>query len=178
MSDSVWPQRWQHTRLPRPWDSPGKNTGVGCHFLLQCSPAQSPVGSDPGADSLSLGLWWSRHGRVHSQPDMGSWDKRVTPTTPRQADEGQKAARTKCSLDWNAWFCPEPLESSVFSAILGSVPQLTKGMVTCFCFFLFLRGAWWLVPHVTCKIFPNWGWNLCPLHWKHGVIATGPPGKS
>ena len=23
-------------RLPRPWDSPGKNTGVGCHFLLQC----------------------------------------------------------------------------------------------------------------------------------------------
>ena len=36
MSDSVRPQRWQHTRLPRPWDSPGKNTGVGCHFLLQC----------------------------------------------------------------------------------------------------------------------------------------------
>ena len=26
----------QPTRLPRPWDSPGKNTGVGCHFLLQC----------------------------------------------------------------------------------------------------------------------------------------------
>ena len=30
------PQRRQPTRLPRPWDSPGKNTGVGCHFLLQC----------------------------------------------------------------------------------------------------------------------------------------------
>ena len=29
------PQRQQPTRLPRPWDSPGKNTGVGCHFLLQ-----------------------------------------------------------------------------------------------------------------------------------------------
>ena len=28
------PQRWQPTRLPRPWDSPGKNTGVGCHCLL------------------------------------------------------------------------------------------------------------------------------------------------
>ena len=28
--------RRQPTRLPRPWDSPGKNTGVGCHFLLQC----------------------------------------------------------------------------------------------------------------------------------------------
>ena len=36
MSDSVQPHRWQPTRLPRPWDSPGKNTGVGCHFLLQC----------------------------------------------------------------------------------------------------------------------------------------------
>ena len=36
VSDSVRPQRRQPTRLPRPWDSPGKNTGVGCHFLLQC----------------------------------------------------------------------------------------------------------------------------------------------
>ena len=35
MSDSVWPHRWQPTRLRRPWDSPDKNTGVGCHFLLQ-----------------------------------------------------------------------------------------------------------------------------------------------
>ena len=34
-SDSVWPHRWQPTRLLRPWDSPGKNAGVGCHFLLQ-----------------------------------------------------------------------------------------------------------------------------------------------
>ena len=30
------PHRWQSSRLPHPWDSPGKNTGVGCHFLLQC----------------------------------------------------------------------------------------------------------------------------------------------
>ena len=34
MSDSVWPRRQQPTRLPNPWDSPAKNTGVGCHFLL------------------------------------------------------------------------------------------------------------------------------------------------
>ena len=32
---TVRPCRRQPTRLPRPWDSPGKNTGVGCHFLLQ-----------------------------------------------------------------------------------------------------------------------------------------------
>ena len=35
MSDSVRPHRWQPTGLRHPWDSPGKNTGVGCHFLLQ-----------------------------------------------------------------------------------------------------------------------------------------------
>ena len=60
MSDSVWPQRRQSTRLPCPWDSPGKNTGVGCHFLLQCMKvkresevAQScPTLSDPMDCSL------------------------------------------------------------------------------------------------------------------------------
>ena len=35
------PHRRQSTRLPRPWDSPGKNTGVGCHFLLQCMKVKS-----------------------------------------------------------------------------------------------------------------------------------------
>ena len=41
MSDSVQPHRRQPTRLPRLWDSPGKNTGVGCHFLLQCMKVKS-----------------------------------------------------------------------------------------------------------------------------------------
>ena len=41
VSDSVRPQRRQPTRLRRPWDSPGKNTGVGCHFLLQCMKVKS-----------------------------------------------------------------------------------------------------------------------------------------
>ena len=41
VSDSVRPHTQQPTRLPRPWDSPGKNTGVGCHFLLQCMKVKS-----------------------------------------------------------------------------------------------------------------------------------------
>ena len=41
MSDSVRPHRRQPTRLPHPWDSPGKNAGVGCHFLLQCMKVKS-----------------------------------------------------------------------------------------------------------------------------------------
>ena len=60
MSDSVRPHRLQPTRLPRPWDSPGKNTGVGCHFLLQCVEVKSasevaqscPTPSDPIDGSL------------------------------------------------------------------------------------------------------------------------------
>ena len=41
MSDSVRPHRRQPTGLFCPWDSPGKNTGVGCHFLLQCMKVKS-----------------------------------------------------------------------------------------------------------------------------------------
>ena len=54
------PHRQQPTRLPHPWDSPGKNTGVGCHFLLQCMKVKSesevaqscPTLSDPMDCSL------------------------------------------------------------------------------------------------------------------------------
>ena len=60
MFDSVRPHRWQPTRLPCLWDSPGKNTGVGCHFLLQCMKVKSqsevtqscPTLSDPMDCSL------------------------------------------------------------------------------------------------------------------------------
>ena len=60
VSDSVRPHRRQPTRLPRPWDSPGKNIGVGCHFLLQCMKVKSesqvaqscPILSDPMDCSL------------------------------------------------------------------------------------------------------------------------------
>ena len=50
VSDSVRPHRRQPTRLRRPWDSPGKNNGVGCHFLLQ---GKLP---DPGIEPASFSL--------------------------------------------------------------------------------------------------------------------------
>ena len=53
VSDSVWPHRRQPTRLPRPWDFPGKNTGVGCHFLLQCMKVKSE--SQVAQSCLTLG---------------------------------------------------------------------------------------------------------------------------
>ena len=60
VSDSVRPHTRQPARLLCPWDSPGKNTGVGCHFLLQCMKVKSesevaqscPTLSDPMDCSL------------------------------------------------------------------------------------------------------------------------------
>ena len=53
MSDSVPPHRRQPTRLPRPWDSPGKNTGVGCHLLLQCIKVKSKSEAAQSCPTLS-----------------------------------------------------------------------------------------------------------------------------
>ena len=72
MSDSVRSHRPQPTRLPGPWDSPGKNTGVGCHFLLQCMKVKSesevaqsyPTLSDPMDCSL---LGSSVHGILQAR---------------------------------------------------------------------------------------------------------------
>ena len=75
VSDSVRPHRRQPTRLPHSWDSPGKNTGVTCHFLLQCMEVKSenerevaqscPTLSDPMDCSLP------------GSPDPGIFQARV-----------------------------------------------------------------------------------------------------
>ena len=59
MSDPVWPHRWQPTRLPHPWDSPGKNTGVGCHFLLQCMKVKIESDVTQSCPTLSDPMDWS-----------------------------------------------------------------------------------------------------------------------
>ena len=73
MSDSVRPHRRQPTRLCRPWDSPGKNTRVGCHFLLQCMKVKCesevtescPTLSDPMNCSLpGSSIYWIFQARV------------------------------------------------------------------------------------------------------------------
>ena len=56
MSNFVQPQRRQPTRLPRPWDSPGKNTGVGCHFLLQSMKVKSESEATQSCLTLSDSL--------------------------------------------------------------------------------------------------------------------------
>ena len=53
------PHRRQPTRLPRPWDSPGKNTGVGCHFLLQGMKVKGESEVDQSSPTLAT-PWTSR----------------------------------------------------------------------------------------------------------------------
>ena len=92
MSDSVWPHRRQPTRLPRPWDSSGKNTGVGCHFLLQCMRVKSesevaqscPILSDPMDCSLPgssiHGIFQARvleWGAIAFSKDLYKWMKKT-----------------------------------------------------------------------------------------------------
>ena len=62
MSDSVRPHRRQPTRLICPWDSPGKNTGVGCHFLLQCMKVKSESEVAQSCPTLSDPMDWSLPG--------------------------------------------------------------------------------------------------------------------
>ena len=60
MSNSVRPHRRKPTRLPRPWDSPGKNTGVGCHFLLQRMKVKSESEVDQSCPTLAT-PWTAAH---------------------------------------------------------------------------------------------------------------------
>ena len=49
-------------RLPRPWESPGKNTGMGCHFLLQCIKVKSKSEVAQSCPTLSNTMDWSLPG--------------------------------------------------------------------------------------------------------------------
>ena len=64
---TLLPHRQQPTRLPRPWDSPGKNTGVGCHFLLQCM----KVKSESEVAQSCLTLWDPQTAAYQAPPSMG-----------------------------------------------------------------------------------------------------------
>ena len=68
MSDFVRPHRQQPTRLPCPWDSPGKNTGVGCHFLLQCMKVKSEKGKSLSRVRLLATPWTAAY---QAPPSLG-----------------------------------------------------------------------------------------------------------
>ena len=145
MSDSVWPHRRQPTRLPHPWDSPGKNTGVGCHFFLQCMKVKSeskvtqscPTPSNPMDYSLPgssvHGIFQAGGQASISHIFQFSWHScshlpapRVTPATQEapMCSFTQQSAIQYCSLSY-------PLGHVflfIFSAQL--ITELTLGRYT------------------------------------------------
>ena len=72
MSDSVQPHRRQPIRLLRPWDSPGKNTGVGCHLLLQCMKVKSE--SEVAQSSRLLATAWTA---AYQAPPSTGFSRRI-----------------------------------------------------------------------------------------------------
>ena len=97
VSDSVRPHRRQPTRLPHLWDSPGKNTGVGCHFLLQCMKVKSesqvaqsyPTLSDPMDCSLpgSSVHGFSRQEYWSGVPSPSPYTKAAVPNVSGTRDQ-------------------------------------------------------------------------------------------
>ena len=126
MSDSVRHHRQQPTRLPRPWDSTGKNTGVGCHFLLQCMKVKSE--SEVTQSCLTLPTPWTA--AYQAPPSMGFsrqeyWSGVPSPSLEKLADIKGRELRMECLRVINSDQFPSFffLLERHFSNILGNHNQ-------------------------------------------------------
>ena len=154
MSDSVWPQRWQPTRLPRPWDSPGKNTGVGCHFLLQCRKVKS-----------EHEVTQCQNLKSYTHPNLVS-----KPTHPVEILRKKEECKTVTSLILITYPClticycccsagdslqpqgPQPTRPPCPSPSLGSLPTF-----------------------MSIALMPCCGESACITQWSYEPCCTGPP---
>ena len=116
LSDSMQPHRRQPTRLPSPWDSPGKNTGVGCHFLLQCMKVKSQSEVTQSCPTLSGPMDCSPPGSsVH-----GIFQARVL-------EWGAIAFWFKIGFVWVLTFRKQPFEASTDDQMTPEpLPQLVS----------------------------------------------------
>ena len=120
MSDSVRPHRRQPTRLPRPWDSPGKNTGVGCHFLPQCMKVKSESDVAQSCPTLSNPMDCSLPGSsVH-----GIFQARVL-------EWGVVAFFFKCALNLKMYTASSKITTKLFKKHIVNVLQERNGIVKC-----------------------------------------------
>ena len=95
MSDSLLPHGLQPTRLLCPWDSPGKNTGVGCHFLLQCMKVESESEVAQSCPTLSDPMDCSLPG----SSVYGSFEARVLEWVASAFSDSLPAAKWKKCID-------------------------------------------------------------------------------
>ena len=162
MSDSVGPHRWQPTRLCHPGDSPGKNTGVGCHFLLQIKTL------------CILNIWKYLFIKVCPLV-LGGGERKscvVQFSLHLLICSGLSWSSLLCAgflwLPW-AWDHPSLLAVRGLPASVASLVQSTGSRL------LGLQSLWRVCSAVvtlrlTCPaprgIIPGQGWNPCPLHWQ------------
>ena len=119
MSDSVRPHRRQPTRLHCPWDSPGKNNGVGCHFLLQCMKGKSESEGAQSCPTLHDPMDYSLPGSsVHGifQARVLEWGAIAFSTIPAAAATAAKSLQS----------CPtlcNPIDSSPSGSAVPGILQ-------------------------------------------------------
>ena len=187
MSDSVRPQRRQPTRLPRPWDSPGKNTGVGCHCLLQCMKVKSQSEVAQSRPTLSDPMDCSPPGSsVHGilQARVLEWDA-IAFSLANSFIKKLFLFIDLFLVVLGLCCCMRAFSSCSKWGILSSC-----GVQASHCGGFFCCKAWalgcvdfssfisqalecgsvavvhWLSCPAACRIFPDLGWNLCPLRWQ------------
>ena len=135
MSDVLWPHELYAPRLLCPWDFPGKNTGVGCHLLLQGNfvTQGSNAGlllESPGKPSL---LFNSPQRRSQVKPSCflrlsqsywrtvsGPWDSRMASLETSCGPWGRKESDTTEGLNWTE------LNKSAREATVTKIPQHTN----------------------------------------------------
>ena len=124
MSNSVRPHRQQPTRLPRPWDSPGKNTGVGCHFLLECMKMKSESEAAQSCPTL----------RDPSFSNAWKWKVKVKPLSPVQLFEtpGTAAYQAPPSMRFSRqeYWSGVPTLSLIMFARFSSLNEYRSFIVT------------------------------------------------
>ena len=117
MSDSVRPHRRQPTRLPCPWDSPGKNTGVACYFLLQCMNVKSERKSLSRVRLLAT----PRSVAYQAPPPMGFSRQEYWSGLPLPSPSGIANRRQKPAFKVNSILSAKPMLLPFCSIILPSI---------------------------------------------------------
>ena len=124
MSDSV---------QPYPWDFPGKNTGVGCHFLLQCIKVKSESEDSKKTFIIILGCKWNfQYGRSYRRYFLNFF---INNGTPRQEQFLFRLLSLKCTLLYSSKDREMNVADTHFRCCISQYPKT--------CFYLGTSGSWW-----------------------------------
>ena len=135
MSDSVWSHRQQPTRLLHPWDSPGKNTGVGCHFLLQCMKVKRESEVAQSCPTLCDSIPGILQARVvewvaiaFSERIMKALDLQLSQTEVVGNQPGDLRLTTTSQVGWGQSYWTEPLTREIWHCL-----QVDSVRIECNC---------------------------------------------